>query len=325
MPNKFNALNKVFYSTTIARLSLLLPFLFLGISGLFSQRIVEVKYQQDSRGIASFTAFNHAYCNYILEVHFTTFDNVKSDQPLPYRAEIKPGLNKLFSISAVNPNVPIKFNYASSYNKGCILPNVDTGFIYLLPISAGKEAQAYVLGAEKPADQSAPQNNWYVIRVRMKPGDTIYASRRGVVTEVEDNDATNDAGLPSAGHENYIEVVHADCSFGHYGILKKASSLVKPGQLVRPGQPIGLVGGDKFGRGSEARFSVYYNQEVNVSQNGENIWKMVMIYVPIPFWTKNNGRTMLKNGAEYVSEYPLTILNRELPRGLGGKKVKSKK
>ncbi len=300
-------------------LALLFSFLFLGNSGLFSQKIVDVKYQQDAKGAYVFTGYNHAYCNYILEIHFTGFDNVKSDHSLPYRAEVKPGMNKLFSISPVNPNDPVKFDYSSSYNKGCIDPKADTGFTYLLPIAPGKEAQAYEMNSP-PAAGDVLQNHWYVIRLKMKPGDTIYAARRGVVTEVEDNDGSNDAGVASAGRENFIELVHGDCSFGHYGILRKSSALVKPGQLVKAAEPIGLVGGDKYGRGSEARFSVYYNQEENVSQNGENSWKMYRLYVPLQFWTKNNGKGKLKNGALYSSEFPLSMLNRELP-----KKVKSKK
>jgi hypothetical protein len=286
----------------------------LGNPGLFSQKIVDIKYQQDSKGAYLFTAYNHAYCNYILEIHFTTFNNVKSDLPLPYRAEVKPGTNKLFSISPVNPNDPVQFNYTSSYNKGCIHPKADTNFTYLLPITPGKEAQAYELSPDKSVAGAVQQSNWYAIRLRMKPGDTIYAARRGVVTSVDDNDAGNDAGLASAGSENYVEIVQGDCSFGLYGILRKNSALVKPGQPVKAGEPIGLVGGDKYGRGSDVRFSVYYYQEENVSQNGENIWKMYMVFVPLQIWTKNNGKSKLKNGAMYISEYPLSVVDQESPK-----------
>ena len=317
-------MNKDILFHTIRNSAFLLSSLFLGNPGLFAQRIVDVKYQSGAKGAYLFTAYNHAYCNYILEVHFTTFNNVKSDRTLPYRAEVKPGMNTLFSISPVNPNDPVQFNYASSYNKGCIYPRPDTNFTYLLPVTPGKEVQAYELSPDRPVTGAVQQNSWYMIRLRMKPGDTIYAARRGVVTEVEENDVTNDAGLASAGSENYVEIVHADCSFGRYGILKKNGALVKAGQQVKAGEPVGIVGGDKYGRGSDIRISVYYNQEEDVSQNGDNIWKMDRVYIPLQFWTKNNGKGKLKNGALYTSEFPLSVVNQETKTSAKTKKGKAK-
>jgi murein DD-endopeptidase MepM/ murein hydrolase activator NlpD len=151
----------------------------------------------------------------------------------------------------------------------------------------------------------------------MKSGDTIFAARKGVVTEVLDNNGANDAGQTSVSTENYIEIVQADCSFARYGILKKNSSLVKPGQTVRAGQPIGLVGGDAYGRGSDLRFSVYYYQEEsNPSQNGGR-------HYIVPFiWTLKNGKSRLKHGVIYTAEFPATLLNQEISVP---KKAKSRK
>jgi len=204
-------------------------------------------------------------------------------------------------------------------------PQADTNFTYLLPIGPGKQTQVYEMTSpEKPQTGDARQNNWYVLRLKMRPGDTIYAARKGVVTEVADQDGSNDAGAASAGKENYIEILHADCSFGHYGILRKNSALVKPGQRVKAGQPIGLVGGDQYGRGSEIRFSVYYNQEEDL-QSRENIHQHYMEYIQLQCWTKNNGSGRLKHGAVYTGEFPLPVLNREADKKSKKGKVKNKK
>ncbi len=122
-------------------------------------------------------------------------------------------------------------------------PDIKRDFIYLLPISPGKSAQVFEMSPDRQADSAG----WYVLRLKMKPGDTIYASRKGIVNEVQDQSGVNDAGQSAVGNENFIEIVQPDCSFAHYGILKKNSSMVKPGQTVNAGQPIGLVGGDNFG------------------------------------------------------------------------------
>ncbi len=289
--------------------------LLYGITG-YSQRIIELRYDPDSKGGYVFSCINNAYCNYILAVGFTSFDNMKCDRPLPFQAEVKPGYNKLFTISAIHAQEPVLFKYNSTNQKGCSHPEVNREFTYLLPITPGTNAQVYEMSPDKSTDSAS----WYVIRLKMKPGDTIYAARKGVVNIVQDQDGANDAGQSSIGKENFIEITQPDCSFARYGILKKNSSLVKPGQVVKAGQPIGLVGGDAYGRGSDIRFSVYYYQE----ENGALNQSAASHYIVTRFWTKNNGKGMLRHGAVYTSEFPLSVLNQESPVPIM-KKTKSKK
>jgi len=296
-------------------------------SSLYSQRVVEIKYETDPQGAYVFSCYNHAYCNYILDLGFTTFTNLKCNQTLPFHGEIKPGYNKLFTISALDPQQATQFNYNSRYQKGCMHPVVNADFTYLMPISPGKEAQSYEMSPDKLPDTSAraasksatarnkDSVSWYVLRLKMKAGDTIFAARKGIVTELEDQSGANDAGQTSVNTENYIELVQTDCSFARYGILKKNSALVKPGQEVKAGQPIGLVGGDSFGRGSDLRFSVYYYQQEDYSGEAGS-----RHYIVPQIWTKKNGKGRLKHGVIYTSEFPAAVLGQESPP-----KAKSKK
>ncbi|HEX4851737.1 MAG TPA: M23 family metallopeptidase [Puia sp.] len=286
----------------------------------FSQKILEINYDQDAQGNTTFYCNNSGYCDFILQIEFTSLNNATADRPLPYREEIKPGKTRLFKLSKQVVENPMGFRFKTTYVKGCMMPKINPDFIYLLPIAPGKEAQAYEmvnLNEQKKASATPMVNgqelipnpkDWYVIRLRMKPGDTIYSARRGVVTEVQVNSNLNDSGVASAGHENYLEIVHEDCSFGHYGVFKRNSAFVKPGQTVEAGQPIGLVGGDRFGRGSEARFSVFYNIQTTDSQNVKGVFSA---YVPLKFWTRNNGASKLRHGASYVCEDPPQIINQE--------------
>lgn len=285
----------------------------------FSQRIIEIKYETDARGATIFSCINYAYCTYILDLGFTTFKNLKCDRPLPFHEEVKPGYNKLFIISAIDPQLPTQFNYSSKNQKGCMHPQVNADFTYLLPISPGKGAQSYEMSPDRLPDSTnreASKSNvdkrrdsvsWYVLRLKMQAGDTIYAARKGVVAELQDQNGANDAGQISVNTENYIEIIQTDCSFARYGILKKNGAFVKPGQTIKAGQPIGLVGGDSFGRGSDLRFSVYYYQEeYTASQNGARH------YIVPQIWTKKNGKGRLKHGVVYFSEFPAAVLNQEI-------------
>jgi hypothetical protein len=282
-----------------------------------AQRVIEVKYQQDQKGAYVFSCVNDAFCNYILDIGFTSFANVKCDQPLPFHAEVKPGYNKLFSISAIDPQAAVQFKYQSSFQKGCIHPNINPDIIYLFPITPGTQAQVYEMSPVRSSSDSA---SWYVLRLKMKPGDTIYAARKGIVNDIQDQNGANDAGQVSIGTENFIEITQPDCSFARYGILKKNSALVKPGQTVKAGQPIGLVGGDTYGRGSDLRFSVYYYQE----ENGKLNQTAASHYIVPQIWTKNNGKGRLKHGAIYTSEFTAAVLNQEVPQKAQSSKRKVK-
>jgi hypothetical protein len=284
---------------------------------LFSQRLIEIKYESDSKGGYVFSCFNSAFCNYILDLGFTSFDNLKSDQPLPFHGELKPGYNKLFTISAVDPQSTVLFKYKSGSQKGCMHPDINHDFVYLLPIGPGMSTQVYEMS---PDNKQADSASWYVLRLRMKPGDTIYAARKGIVNEIQDQSSANDAGQSNIGAENYIEIAQPDCSFARYGILKKNGAMVKPGQLVKAGQAIGIVGGDSYGRGSDIKFSVYYYQEDNNILNQQP----VSHYIITQIWTKNNGKGKLKHGAVYISEFPAAILNQEMPKP-GPKKARPRK
>jgi murein DD-endopeptidase MepM/ murein hydrolase activator NlpD len=284
--------------SSLKKVPIFLFFFFLLSPVLFSQRIIDVSYTTDNQGNYHFMCNNKAYCTYVLRVEFTTMTNLKSDHALPFEAEVKPGFNQLFVLSPENKTGDTKVSFKSSNRKGCIQPVVNPDFTYLLPIGPGMEAQAFRVNAV----HSTGQDSSYTVRLKMKPDDTIYAARRGVVTAVDVSNTENDAGAATTGSWNYVEIVHADCSFGQYGVLKKDGALVKPGQLVEAGTPLGLVGGDKFGRGSDVRFSVVYpGQQGNVQ------------IAPL-FWTKGNGKGALKQGATYTSEFPKTIIQQELAR-----------
>jgi murein DD-endopeptidase MepM/ murein hydrolase activator NlpD len=276
---------------------LLLSFLTLLRLSLFSQRVIDVSYTQDSKGNFVFSCNNKAFCTYVLTINFTTFQNAKADHALPFEGEVKPGINKLFTVSQEGAG-ELQMKYTSSYQKGCLQPALHPEFTYILPVSPGKETQVFEMSKMPGVDG---QDSGWVVRLKMQPGDTIYAARRGVVTAVHTNSAENDAGAVATDNWNSVEIVHGDCTFGQYGVFKKDGAFVHPGQTVEAGMPLGLVGGDKFGRGSDVRFDVCYYKRGH------------SILLPLQFWTKKNGKGKLRHGATYISEHPAAILSQELP------------
>lgn len=268
-----------------------------------AQKILTVSYALDNQNRYIFSCTNKDYCPYVVQLDFPTLTNAQADHPLPYVVEVKPGTAKLITVSPIDKTKDIKLNFKTSNRKGVLSPVVNLHFVYLLPITPGIETQAYRVVNTKGSATPGAQDTGYAVRLRAKPGDTIYAARRGVVTAVDVSSTENDAGTGATNGWNYIEIYHADNSFAQYGVVQKDGAFVQPGQTVEAGTPIGLVGGDRYGRGAEVRFSVSYYPGVPNTN------------IPLVFWTKDNGKGPLRHGANYISEFPRAILNQEGPKG----------
>jgi hypothetical protein len=282
----------------------------------FAQQRVEVKYEPDAKGNYRFFCENNGSCNYIVEVSFTDLQNLRADFRLPYIGEVRPGSNSLFTLAKENPGVASTFRFGYRYVKGCLQPKVNTGYTYLQPVAPGKEVQPremeYFL--RRYMNEPAPQD-WYALSLKMKAGDTVYASRRGTVTEVKDDANLSQSGYAMASADNYVEVYHDDCSFARYQVLKDKSIFVKPGQFIEAGDAIGLVGGEKYVMGPHLRFCVYYTLDKDAFTDYDKAGRRSRLaYVPVQFWTKDAGKQKLANGGTYTSEHPRALITQDMSK-----------
>jgi murein DD-endopeptidase MepM/ murein hydrolase activator NlpD len=62
------------------------------------------------------------------------------------------------------------------------------------------------------------------------------------------------------GRANYVRILHPDGSMGLYAHLEEGGVLVRVGQQVRAGQPIGLSGNTGFTTGPHLHFAVQVNR-----------------------------------------------------------------
>jgi murein DD-endopeptidase MepM/ murein hydrolase activator NlpD len=92
----------------------------------------------------------------------------------------------------------------------------------------------------------------------MPIGTKILASRGGIVMEVVDNN-TKHCGKPECiKYNNYINIYHDDGSFAEYLHIKRRSSQVKVGDVVKQGQLIAESGNVGYSTGPHLHFSVFF-------------------------------------------------------------------
>ena len=144
----------------------------------------------------------------------------------------------------------------------------------------------------------------------MHSGDTIYATRRGRVTEVSDDANLTNSGYTFAREGNYVEVVHNDCSFGKHTVFRDSGIFLQPGDWVEAGQPLGNVGGERYAEGPHVRFSVRYHLEQPILDKDGHPTERTeyWAYVPVNFWVKDKGKIHLAKGTTYTSELPVNLV-----------------
>lgn len=149
-------------------------------TAIFSQRPVEVNFHRDAKGTAIFTAQNNTFSPYVVKVVLSKLENGNADRETPYEGVVRPGQNVLFKLIPTGGKDEMDFKYTVSFRKGTINAPVNLDYSYLLPLSTGKETQAYITDTH-----SGDVQTLYAVRLRMRPGDTIFTARRGIVTAVD--------------------------------------------------------------------------------------------------------------------------------------------
>lgn len=275
-----------------------------------AQNGINVYHDVDAKGKLNFYCVNENHCDYTVEVHFTDLINLRSNVPLPYKGVAKRGRNLLFSLEPRDPNYAYDVLYTSTSFKGCADPTIDQSFRYLLPLSAGQTTQPIQMEYLKINENDRTPKDYYALVFKMNAGDTIYASRRGVISSLKDNTHLPLADYVYSSDDNFIEIFHRDCTFGHYEVLEK--SLVSLGQEVEAGDPIAIAGGENYVEGSHVRFFVIYINQIP-NQN-RSVVTLSPAYVPLSFCTAENQNAPLIFDRKYTCIKPESVITQEFTK-----------
>jgi murein DD-endopeptidase MepM/ murein hydrolase activator NlpD len=175
----------------------------------------------------NFVAINDSFYPYEVEVQFKEFYNLKPPMGIETFV-VRPGRNHLFDLTIANSNQGPRYSY--NY-KSRISPNlskeVDEEYPYLLPLSKGKVVTVFRHGTDS-------------IRIagdmKLAPGDTVRAIRRGVITGAPGSSVPGECRLMSGS----VEILHPDGSVAIYENVE-TGSFCRYGDRVLPGEPLGKM------------------------------------------------------------------------------------
>ncbi len=107
---------------------------------------------------------------------------------------------------------------------------------YVLPFPVGKK---YICSQGFNSSFSHYGSFKYAVDFDMPIGTIVTAARKGRVVYIAENYSDNDH---TAGHENVVIVMHEDSTYARYVHLTSSGALVRPNDLLMPGDTVGLSG-----------------------------------------------------------------------------------
>ncbi len=186
-------------------------------------------------------------------LHAYPGDDPASDPPLPARASVPALQSTLVAVIAPGRHRLWLQAVPGSTNAR---PQPDVQYAYPLQTGVLRTQQAWDGGFSHGDD-----GNRHAVDFAAATGTVVLAARDGTVMQVETGfDDAEPGDADAVDRANFIRILHNDGSMALYAHLQADGALVRVGEHVRRGQPIGLSGNTGFSTGPHLHFVVQVNR-----------------------------------------------------------------
>lgn len=262
-------------------------------------------------GVVSLNALSTATGTYTLKIklNVTGYLNNYSN---PYYKTITQGSSLICKFTPDKSASMSGIGYNYTYFAGTAFRKAPANYLhYILPISETKTTTAIPVNKLSSVLKQTTDNQFEGQGFTFEKGDTIYASRAGLVYNINDQIKIGESKDKSYSAErNKILIQHRDGTLAQYTTLAPIKSLVEVGDNVIPGQPIAFF--DATAEKYIMLLSVYYLDEKKI-----NIDSPREIYNPLPIYfylNENNLSTTLVDGQKYDAIRSSVIIAEELSK-----------
>ncbi|WP_435415807.1 M23 family metallopeptidase [Polaribacter aestuariivivens] len=194
--------------------------------------------------------------NSILSTSFLKIENreSKTDTIIDFKGPKVSRVLQFDKYSTDSTDVIENYKFSLYYGASSI-KKYDTLYNYALPFSKRKRYK--VLQGQNTNFTHRGALSKYAIDFKMNIGQTVCAMREGVVIKVKKDFNKGGRSKKYRDFANLIIIFHEDGTFAQYVHLKKNGALVKKGDFVKRGQPIGYSGNTGMSTEPHLHFAVY--------------------------------------------------------------------
>lgn len=202
-------------------------------------------------------AINEGPAPIAAKIELTMEGNAATDRQWPAYVTVPPGQSLPVGrvLRARNTGQGYSMRTMSSWRIGNFNATHGPDVTYRLPFADGlafRIAQAF----DGPITTHTSPESQYAIDITMPEGTLVLAARAGTVAEVESNHIEGGKSDYLRTRANGVVVTHDDGTMGRYGHFMPGRQLVKPGQRVQAGTPLGYSGNTGYSSGPHLHFAV---------------------------------------------------------------------
>lgn len=196
------------------------------------------------------------YCSEYTVTLEAELENMTSSHRVPFTADAAGRTSfELARFKIKDPTKPWRFSYRYYWEYGGRRDSRTNDADYALPFGPGR----YVVmqGPGGTYSHFAGSGSENAIDWGVPEGTTVLAAREGRVVGVRDDSTFSGTDPKFKPLANYVIIKHADGTFADYHHLKTGGALVKLGDEVKVGQPIGLSGNTGYSTKPHLHFAVF--------------------------------------------------------------------